>query len=739
MPQLLLHGFPEGAIRINSVVSYLCKDGKVTWFVGDDNYFSHSVSEKRAYRYAVSILLANGYARAVDFQNSQLAIAHRTLMRWCALLESKGAAAFFTPPGVRGGTVFTDDKIKECESYLWANETIASAARKAKVDDSALRKAVSSGRVRKEPPLALVGQAGVERDGSIKSERTQQDAQAADGIGNACTRADERMMAAVGLIESASTRFEHAFDVSNGGLLCGLPLLTANGLFSGLDRYLTLPQGFYTAMHILTLLGYMALARIKRPEGLRHIAPGEMGKVIGLDRAPEVRTLRHKVHWMAENGQPHEWAKELSKSWMDDDPEMAGYLYVDGHVRVYHGSGVKLPKRYVSRQKLCMRGVTDYWVNDAIGRPFFVVSQELNESFSEVLIKDIVPRLLESVPNQPSEEQLASDPLLHRFVMVFDREGYSVPLFQKLWENRIGVITYRKFVKEQWPLSEFKGLEVPGSHGESSIMQIASREITLQSGGASVDALEVRRLTETGHQTAVISTAKRLVTDRIAGGMFTRWCQENFFKYMMQHFDIDGLTQYGAEDISGTFSVISPKWRNLDKEKASCQRKLRRIKAKLGKKALQNEDQSIKEHAELIEQAQILEEELKQIKAELKTTPKRIEIGELPEEERPKRLKPMSKTLTDTVKMIAYRAETAMVEMLKGYLTKKEEARALIRELFVSDADLVPNQSENILTVKVHRMTQPVNDQAIKKLLDELNQTEFHHPETGMKIVYQMA
>jgi len=80
-----------------------------------------------------------------------------------------------------------------------------------------------------------------------------------------------------------------------------------------------------------------------------------------------------------------------------------------------------------------------------------------------------------------------------------------------------------------------------------------------------------------------------------------------------------------------------------------------------------------------------------------------------------------------------------MVEMLKGYLTKKEEARALIRELFVSDADLVPNQSENILTVKIHRMTQPVNDQAIKKLLDELNQTEFHHPETGMKIVYQMV
>lgn len=105
------------------------------------------------------------------------------------------------------------------------------------------------------------------------------------------------------------------------------------------------------------------------------MVPGELGKVIGLDRAPEVRTLRQKIGLMAESGTPGEWMRELSAKWMEDDPDEAGYLYIDGHVRTYHGSGALLPRRYVSRERLCLRGTTDYWVNDAIGRPFFVVSK----------------------------------------------------------------------------------------------------------------------------------------------------------------------------------------------------------------------------------------------------------------------------------------------------------------------------------------------------------------------------
>jgi hypothetical protein len=55
---------------------------------------------------------------------------------------------------------------------------------------------------------------------------------------------------------------------------------------------------------------------------------------------------------------------------------------------------------------------------------------------------DIVPRLLKEIPDQPSERQLKEDPCLCRFVLVFDREGYSFAFFQEMWRrHRIGCIS----------------------------------------------------------------------------------------------------------------------------------------------------------------------------------------------------------------------------------------------------------------------------------------------------------
>ena len=87
---------------------------------------------------------------------------------------------------------------------------------------------------------------------------------------------------------------------------------------------------------------------------------------MGLDRVPEVRCLRRKLAALSLDDGPQKWAGLLSRDWLEAAPELAGALYVDGHVRLYHGSQTALPKRYVSRQRLCLRGTTDYWVNDAL-------------------------------------------------------------------------------------------------------------------------------------------------------------------------------------------------------------------------------------------------------------------------------------------------------------------------------------------------------------------------------------
>lgn len=736
MPQLLLQGFPDGAIRIGPALSVLRKEGRVTYFVGPDNYFSHPESDLGAQRYILAALVANGHARPCEVERSGLGIAHRTLMHWTRQLDEQGADSFFGPRGRRGAAVMTAGKAAECGRLLDGGATVAAAARLAGVDASTLRKAVKAGRVPRAPAGAPVPDGPEATD---KSERGREDARAAGGMGTACTRADERVAAAMGLVEGARARFEHCRDVAMGGVLAGLPALCANGLLSGLGRHVSLPGGYYTAMHVLTLLGFMALARIRRPEGLRHVPPGELGKSLGLDRAPEVRTLREKVAAMAEDGDPRGWMLELSRRWMEDDPAEAGYLYVDGHVRVYHGDGALLPRRYVSRERLCLRGTTDYWVNDALGRPFFVVSQTVTDGLGAALLGQIVPELLASVPGQPSDAELAADPLLHRFVVVFDREGASHGLLAALWEHRIGAVTYRKAVRDRWPDGEFSELEVPVPGGGTTKMKLATRQAALTAGEASLPVMEVRRLTETGHQTAVVTSARNLASPVAAGRMFARWCQENFFAYMMQHFDIDGLVQYGSEEIPGTTQVVNPRWRTLDKDVRATQGRIRKLQAELGALALRNEGADIQRRAERVQDLQRLEEDAGKLREKRRGTPRKVAVEELPEDERPRQLLPLGKMFTDTVKMIAYRAETALVGLLRPHLAKEEEARALIRELFVSSADLEPDTGRNTLTVRVHRMASAARDKAVAALLADLTATAFHHPETGMRMVYELA
>ena len=717
-------------------MAILEKDGQAIYFVGGDNYFSHPVGDDAGRRFALTSLMENGHVKAVELERPPLCIPHRTLMNWVRQSREAGPSSFFRPVAASRPRIMTPDKSAECARLLSEGKRPAEVARQVGVQESTLRKAIRRQGV---PQLApLLQDAGELEAATTKSERSRADAEAAAGMGTACTRADERIQTALGLATGATTRFEASHDVAMGGLLAGLPALCANGLLTGLDRHLKLPRGFYSALHILLVLGFMALGRIKRPEHLRQTSPGELGKVIGLDRVPEVRTLREKVHLLAKTGDPAAWMRDLAKLWMESEPEEAGYLYVDGHVRVYHGEQARLSKRYVSRERLCLRGTTDYWVNDALGRPFFVVSQPLNDGLAETLLKDIVPQLLEIVPGQPKPAELDADPTLHRFVMVFDREGATQSLLGRLWKQRIGALTYRKNVKDLWSEEAFQEQEVHLPAGGSTGMKLAMRETRLGTGDSSLAVTEVRRLTQSGHQTAVITTARQLGNTTIAGRMFARWCQENYFAYMMEHYDIDGLIEYGDDSLPGTHQVVNPHWRELDKAVRQTRQSERKLQAAIARTAL-DDGGEIQKNAESVEALQAVQEELKRLCAARKASPRKVTIDSLPEAERPTQLPPLNKMLCDTVKMVAYRAETAMVALLRRHLKKEDDARALIRELFVSSADIEPNALANTLTIKIHRMASPAHDRAIAALREELTLQDFPHPETGARMTFALV
>ena len=182
------------------------------------------------------------------------------------------------------------------------------------------------------------------------------------GIG--ATRTMERVAASLGKLADAPPRFEPADDVPGGGVLMALPALLSIGLLRHTRAFFKLPAGFYGIESLFLTLAFMALARVRSLEGLRYETPGEWGRLMGLDRIPEVRTMRAKLGLLCEEpAAATEWSSTLAREWMQADPEAAGTLLIDGHTRVYHGSLTKLPRHYITRERLCLRATTDYWVN----------------------------------------------------------------------------------------------------------------------------------------------------------------------------------------------------------------------------------------------------------------------------------------------------------------------------------------------------------------------------------------
>ena len=278
-------------------MAILEKDGQVTYFAGGDSYFSHAAGDEAGRRFALARLMENGHVKAAELERAPLRNPHRTLMSWVGQSRKAGPSSFFRPAAPSRPRIMTPDKSAECARLLSEGKRPSAVARQVGVKESTLRKAIRRQAV---PQLAPLSEERVESDpASTKSERSRADAEAAAGMGTACTRADERIQAALGLAIGATTRFEASQDVAMGGLLAGLPALCANGLLTGLGRHLKLPRGFYSALHILLLLGFMALGRIKRPEHLRQTPPGELGKVIGLDRALFARLMTGR--WVGEH------------------------------------------------------------------------------------------------------------------------------------------------------------------------------------------------------------------------------------------------------------------------------------------------------------------------------------------------------------------------------------------------------------------------------------------------------
>jgi hypothetical protein len=299
----------------------------------------------------------------------------------------------------------------------------------------------------------------------------------------------DRLLAAMGLLDDALPVFAPTRSLPRAGVLLAIPALVASGLLATAEKiYGSLGPAFYGLRTTLVAYVLLALLRIPRPETLKEYPPGELGRIVGLDRMPEVKTLRRKLSRLASLKDSYQLGREVARQRIIERGKVLGFLYIDGHVRAYHGKH-KVPKAYVTRMHLAAPATTDYWVNDERGDPLFVVTADANAGMTRMLIPVL------------SEVRELLGPRRHSTV-VFDRAGWSPEVFQDLLAMGFDILTYRKgrirhITEKRFTLHKAK------LDGRPVEYLLNDQPVRFLKG--KLRLRQVTRLTETGHQTPIVT------------------------------------------------------------------------------------------------------------------------------------------------------------------------------------------------------------------------------------------
>src|SRR6266851_2132492 len=471
-----------------------------------------------------------------------------TVWRWADAYWRDGLAGLLPARrGPKGPSKLTPELTEKIKTLAAAGKSQAAVAKECGVSAFAVRTAL--GRVPARPAAA----APAREDTAGREAGGQEPAWTQDALPvlpDPVPRDGERALARFGLLgEGAAPVFVPGAKYPLAGLLLALPALAGTGLLqTARGVYGRLKNGFYGLEMLLVTLVFLALLREPRAEGATRIPPAALGRVLGLDRAPEVKTIRRKLAELAAAGKAADLQLALARHHAAASPDTLGFLYIDGHTRAYFGKR-DIQKMHVTRLKFPGPATEETWVTDGAGDPLLVVMAQPSSSLA-AQIRDLLPSLRDIAG--PSAKP----------VLCFDRGGWSPALFADIIHAGFDLLTYRKNDTGKdipaLPEDAFSAAAWTGDDGREHAYDLADTmtEVTISEGEHKGRVLELRQVTrrKPGDPRQVHILTTRLAADLPAAAviyrMTSRWREENYFRYGRAHFALDALDSYAvtAED-----------------------------------------------------------------------------------------------------------------------------------------------------------------------------------------------
>jgi hypothetical protein len=482
---------------------------------------------------------------------------------------------------------------------------------------------------------------------------------------------------------------------------------------------------------------FLALAGEPRAAGATRVPPAALGRVLGLDRAPEVTTIRRKLGELAAAGRAADLIMALARRHAAARPDTLGFLYVDGHARVCYGTRI-VQKTHVARLTFPAPATMETWVTGQDGDPVFMVVAEPSDSLAGEL-RRLLPQL----------RQVAGQG--RRVTVCFDRGGWSPALFAGITAAGSGLLTWRKGPAPDLPAEVVSTVTCADDRGRAHEYELAdsTAELGISQGPRKGQTVRLRQVTRrvpakagATRQIHVLTSRTDLPPGEVCWRMSARWREENYFRYARTRFALDALDSYAAGPDDPGRMVPNPAGKTAatrvrqaeaaaQAAEAARDAALLQLRSPAPGQASYLSNQVINALAAPVKAAWRELDEADQAAA----VPARVPLGTLSPDM--VRLEAEVKQITHAIRMAACNAETTLARALDGHYARAgDEACALIREALTASGDIQPGDGE--LLIRLDPLTAQRRTQALAALCGQLTAAGACYPGTDLVLRYQV-
>jgi transposase len=750
---------PEGARPVGAATAIAEDDDGGRVYVHGNLAYAWDTGDAAGRRFAAVSLMRIKAATQLQVAEA-FAVRPATLRRWEAHLADAGVAGLLPErKGPKRKSKLTGDRVAAVRRLREGGASYRAVAAATGVSEGSVRNALKptgadgdtdehGAPTGSDAPLLPEQSVDVESEVEVGGGAGDEDdcpATVSDAVpvqvpvlADPVPRGAERVLARFGLITGAAPVFTPCARAPLAGLTLALPALAATGLLGTAHQvYGEFGTGFYSLDTMLCEGVFRALLGEARAEGAVRIDPSALGRVLGLDRAPEVKTIRRKIGCLAAAGKAGDWIAAMARRHLQARPEQAAVCYVDGHVRAYQGTR-KIAKTHVPRLKFPAPATVETWVSDAAGDPLLVVMAEPAASLAAEL-RRLIPELRALVGDR------------RRVLVGFDRGGWSPTLFADLHAAGFDTLTWRKGSIPDLDEALFAEHSHTDEHGRTHTWRLAdtSVELAITDGPRAGEVVGMRQIslydTAATRQMHILTTRTDLSAAEIRYRMGSRWRQENHYRYARMHFDLDSHDTYRCGDDEPARMVPNPAKKPAYQQVEKARRALHSAETVRDRELLAASCPPPGASTVLTNQVldtinadtHAAETALDEALAAHQATPARLPLAQVNRGQQV--LDTETKLIHHAIRIAAYNTARSLARAIvigTGYTRADDEAHTLIRTALTGSGDIIPDR--DTLHIRLDPLSAPRHTAAIDELCQALNTTDTVYPGTELTLRYSV-